>query len=523
MSDSKDSTITYTAVSSPFEGLSDIRSPGVDGPPLMPEDPYAYVVAAFQALPSPDYVLGPEYPPSPKFVPEPVYSEFMPEKDDILLAKEQPLPAAALPVTESDPEDDPKEDPVDYPADGGDEGDDKDESSDDDIDLEWDEEEDESSDDDKDDDIDIEGDEEEDEYLARADSTAVALPVVDHAPFAEETDLFETDESTATPPPHPTYRIIARILRWRAEREEFPEVDLPLRKRLCTAHTGTYELGKSSAAAAARLREPVRDDLYRFGTPRAIITDRDTHFCSDQFAKVMLKYGVTHRRATPYHPQTSRQVEVSNHGLKRILERTVGENRAFWPDKLDDALWAFRSRRQSTKTVLKSRQSDYSRDTAGGDQRVTGSRPQATSTVHTGTDCTEVMSESADCSSRTYSDLKGRQSPSTARDTWDDLVGAIQETAPTTVEGVNRRVTELSTTFDRETSMIYAMIEEKRDDQALQRARVNRLFRDRRYHAHTARLIEGEARASRTAWTQLMDTSDAAHYGVIALRTQVSA
>ncbi|GJU24635.1 reverse transcriptase domain-containing protein [Tanacetum coccineum] len=81
----------------------------------------------------------------------------------------------------------------------------------------------------------------------------------------------------------------------------------------------------------------------RFGAPRAIISDRGTYFSNDQFAKVMLKYGVTHRLSTAYHPQTSGQVEVSNRGLKRILERTVGENRASWSDKLDDALWAFRT------------------------------------------------------------------------------------------------------------------------------------------------------------------------------------
>ncbi|GJZ98848.1 reverse transcriptase domain-containing protein [Tanacetum coccineum] len=57
----------------------------------------------------------------------------------------------------------------------------------------------------------------------------------------------------------------------------------------------------------------------------------------------MQKYGVTHRLSTAYHPQTSGQVEVSNRGLKRILERTIGENRASWSDKLDDALWAFRT------------------------------------------------------------------------------------------------------------------------------------------------------------------------------------
>nr|GFB96187.1 reverse transcriptase domain-containing protein [Tanacetum cinerariifolium] len=52
---------------------------------------------------------------------------------------------------------------------------------------------------------------------------------------------------------------------------------------------------------------------------------------------------VTHRLSTAYHPQTSRQVEVTNRGLKRTLERTVGENRASWSDKLEDALWAFRT------------------------------------------------------------------------------------------------------------------------------------------------------------------------------------
>ncbi|GJS01611.1 reverse transcriptase domain-containing protein [Tanacetum coccineum] len=86
----------------------------------------------------------------------------------------------------------------------------------------------------------------------------------------------------------------------------------------------------------------LKTPFSRFGTPCTIISDRETHFCNDQFAKVMLKYGVTRRLSITYHPQTSGQVKVSNRGLKRILERTVGENRASWSDKLDDALWAFR-------------------------------------------------------------------------------------------------------------------------------------------------------------------------------------
>ncbi|GKF46426.1 hypothetical protein Tco_0136228 [Tanacetum coccineum] len=119
----------------------------------------------------------------------------MPPEDEILLAKEQPPPVADSPtadspgyILESDPEED--------PADGGDDGDDEDEPSDDDEDEE----------------VDIKSDNDnEEEHPAPVDSTTVALPAADHAPSAEETELFETDESAATPPPHPAYRVTARI------------------------------------------------------------------------------------------------------------------------------------------------------------------------------------------------------------------------------------------------------------------------------------------------------------------------
>nr|GEW08877.1 reverse transcriptase domain-containing protein [Tanacetum cinerariifolium] len=83
--------------------------------------------------------------------------------------------------------------------------------------------------------------------------------------------------------------------------------------------------------------------ISQFGTPKAIISDRGTHFWNDQFSRVMAKYGVSHHLSTAYHPQTSGQVKVTNRGLKCILERTVGENRALWSDKLEDASWAFRT------------------------------------------------------------------------------------------------------------------------------------------------------------------------------------
>nr|GEU39972.1 reverse transcriptase domain-containing protein [Tanacetum cinerariifolium] len=120
MSDSEHSTVTYKSISGD-DGSLDLGSPGVivyryDGLPMMPEDLYAYVEAAIQE-PPPSY-----------FVPEPVYPEFMPPEDDVLPAKEQPLPAAILPtadlpgyINESNPEEedneDPKEDTANYPAD----------------------------------------------------------------------------------------------------------------------------------------------------------------------------------------------------------------------------------------------------------------------------------------------------------------------------------------------------------------------------------------------------------------------
>ncbi|GKB97742.1 hypothetical protein Tco_0983879 [Tanacetum coccineum] len=140
MSDSEDSTVTYTEISSPYEDLSNVGSPGAEGP-------------IFQDPPSPDYVPGPEEPeqapPSPIYVPicpEPVYPEFLP-KDDGLPAEEQPLPVAASPTTKSPgyiPESDPEED------------------------MRMDDEE--ASDDDNDDDDDAK----EEEHLAPANPAAVA-------------------------------------------------------------------------------------------------------------------------------------------------------------------------------------------------------------------------------------------------------------------------------------------------------------------------------------------------------------
>ncbi|GKD57662.1 reverse transcriptase domain-containing protein [Tanacetum coccineum] len=80
-----------------------------------------------------------------------------------------------------------------------------------------------------------------------------------------------------------------------------------------------------------------------FGVPKALISDRGTHFCNSQLEKALLKYGVTYRISMAYHPQTNRQTEVTNRAIKRIFERSVGFNPKDWSKKLNDALWAFRT------------------------------------------------------------------------------------------------------------------------------------------------------------------------------------
>jgi transposase len=76
----------------------------------------------------------------------------------------------------------------------------------------------------------------------------------------------------------------------------------------------------------------------RFGTPCAIISDGGKHFYNQFFEQLMMKYGITQKVATPYHPQTSGQVEISNREINRILEKMVNSTRKDWSLRLNDAL-----------------------------------------------------------------------------------------------------------------------------------------------------------------------------------------
>nr|GEV84724.1 DNA helicase [Tanacetum cinerariifolium] len=302
MSSDSHATITYTSMSS-YEVIVN----GYYGMSMDPLDPYIQLVMEAppspeyipgpEAPPSPDYIPGPEAPPSPDYIPAPKYPEYLPPADDVLLAKEQPQPAA-----EDGDDEKSEEDSIEYPTSRGDDDadDDGDDLLEDDADYE---EEEESSD----------SEEEEEEHLA---PTVLAPALYSSVSASEETEPFEEGETAATPPPF-GYCIAARIsiqphilMPFRSESEverllaiptpplssvsptsyplppflmplpiftplptssfllplslpstsgseSIPEMDIPLRKRACfTTPTGGYEVGESSLVAAARQIRP---------------------------------------------------------------------------------------------------------------------------------------------------------------------------------------------------------------------------------------------------------------------------
>ncbi|XP_054811565.1 uncharacterized protein LOC129312818 [Prosopis cineraria] len=83
--------------------------------------------------------------------------------------------------------------------------------------------------------------------------------------------------------------------------------------------------------------------FYRFGIPRAIITDQGTYFCNKTISSLLQKYGVLHKVATPYHPQTNGLAECSNKEIKYILQKIVRPNRKDWSSRLEEALWVYRT------------------------------------------------------------------------------------------------------------------------------------------------------------------------------------
>nr|GEX51625.1 putative reverse transcriptase domain-containing protein [Tanacetum cinerariifolium] len=119
-------------------------------------------------------------------------------------------------------------------------------------------------------------------------------------------------------------------------------------------------------------------------------------------------------------------------------------------------------------------------------------------------------------------DAARQPGPTLEADIWDEIVKAMMEVAPTTLEGVDQRVTKLDTTVKQRTKEFQVRFEEAHDDWAFLRARVNTLFRDRPFHHNIVLLLDRETTYARGAWASFEDRSAAIEAHLRTLEAQVA-
>ncbi|GJR01991.1 hypothetical protein Tco_0524975, partial [Tanacetum coccineum] len=444
------------------EELSDGGSPrviiyGYDGLPMQPVAlPSPDYVPGPEHPPSPDYVPGPEFPPSPvevPYVPEPEYPEYLVPSDAKAPLEDQPLPADASPtalspgyVTDSDPDEDPKEDPEEdhagYPADGGDDDDDPSDDDDDDDDTD---DEDEKSFEDED-------DYEEEEHLALADSSVVL--VVDPVPSTGDTEVFETDESAPTPR-SPQIRIPFAQTRLRRARKTV---------RLEPPMSPSMEARIAEYAATPALPSPPPSPLSPWSPP---------------LSQIPLPPLPPPPSSLHLPPPVPTSLPLPSSPLPLLLVSL------FIPPPVD--YW---------KDIPEAKLPPHKRLC-----------PTAPTSRFIGTMDAEIRRQRAE------------EVGYGIKDVWEDPTEAVEEVAPTTLKGVNARVTELVAVQEQDTQDIYAVIEDGQDRQTQLFQRVNGLVEDGQFHYKTARLLDREAHVSREAWAHSVGLSSAVHYKVQAYMT----
>ncbi|GJW47326.1 hypothetical protein Tco_0078972 [Tanacetum coccineum] len=474
MSDSEDSTITYTEVSCPFEDLSDIGSPrviihGYDGLPMMSEDAYAYVEAAMQE------------PPSQDFVSEPAYLEFIPPEDDVFLAEEHPLPAVASPtadspgyISESDPEEDPKEDdedpqedPADYPTDRDNEEEEEESFGDDADDEEEDKDEDE---------------EEDEEHLASADSvppptyrSTARMSIRDQTPIPFPSEA-EGDRLLAisTPPPYPLTSYLSPL-------PQIPSSPLPVSSPLPMSPpllpiSPTHPLGYRAAVIRFRAESP--STSHPLPLPLPIVLPYTRASMAMMRATTPSTYILAPRSETPpsgtppllpiplptsspplFLPSTDCRVDV--------LEVTLPPQKRLCI-ALDPRYEVGECSSAPTARPTRGFRADYG---------------------FVGTLDAEIRRD------------PNREIGYGITDIWVDPDEITKELPATDVAELGQRMTDFVTTVRQYTNKIYGRLDDAQDDRLLMSGQLNLLRRDRRSHARTTILMKGEARASREAWT----------------------
>nr|GEZ59966.1 hypothetical protein [Tanacetum cinerariifolium] len=383
---------------------------------------------------------------SPKYVPE---SDFEAHQED-------------------DDDKDPEEDPIDYLADGGDDGDDEDESSEDDKDI-------------KDDDMDVEADEEEEEeHPAPADSVVVASTDADQAPSAEETEPFETDESAATPPPYPAYRMTARI-------------SIP-------APVPVPTWSDSEVVRLLVMSSPLASPLSPWSSPPPRIP----------FPPLPLILSPPSPVLSPAPPPSP----IRSLGYRAAMIRLRDEAASTSSPPLQPPS-ASRKEDRPEVTLPPRKKLGIALGPGyevGESSSAAATRPAGGLRADYGFVATmdrEIMCDSE------------REVGYGITDSWDEIVETLQREPVSTDTELGGYIREFETRVRQDTDEIYMRLDDEQTERQLLAGRLNMLFRDRRAHAYTRHLMETEARMSREAWVRSTDASDLVRGEVMSLRTIV--
>ncbi|GJY87769.1 hypothetical protein Tco_0502397 [Tanacetum coccineum] len=376
----------------------------------------------------------------------------------MIIAEDQPYVDYASPtalsswyIVDSNQGEDPEEDP----ADEGDNSDD-DESSDDDDD------DDDSSDDDKEE----EEEDKEEEHTAPADSSAIH--VVDLVPLAEDTEVFESNESAPTPVPSPRRHTARMSVR--------PQTPIPLPSEVEVERLLALPIPPPSPLTP--LPSPLPSPLPQIPSPPLPVSSPPlplppSTVDSPTYAEAPLGYraaGIRMRASSPPVPTPSPLPSPPLQPLPAPLSipppvdhREDIPEAKFPPHKrlcLTTPTPRFEVGESSTAAPTRGRRSDY----------------RFISTMNA-----EIRRQRAE---RVGYGI---------RDVWVDPTEAVDVVAPTTLEGVNARVTELDAVQELDSQDVHAVIEDAQDRQTQLSQRVDVLGEDRLFHYETARLLDQEA------------------------------
>ncbi|GJS51720.1 hypothetical protein Tco_0625082, partial [Tanacetum coccineum] len=448
------------------------------------------------ALPSPDYIPGPEEPQTPPvpqdederepmfiqlhdpdYVPEPIYPEYIPLEDEhVFSVEEQPLPPVDSPtaespgyVAESDPEeyeDDETEDGlVDYPMDGGEDGDDDDgDSSRDDADDE-------------------DEDEEEEEHLASADSVVVV-------PTVEPVSPPEGTEPVIPPPSTDITTTGARItVRLQASISLPPEAKVETLLAMPTPSSSPL-ISLSPPSAGERLARCTTPSAH--SSPGCSTQIQTLKIASTQALVDVVTAALPSPPLPPLPPSLYRPPPVDRR------------------DDIHESEWT--PRRRSCLFTL-------------GSRYEVGESSTARPTRGRGIDYGFVSTMDAKARRQGISEVGYG-----IRDTWIDPAEAVPEITPMTLGEVNTRVTKLVELHERDTQDLFALLEDAQDSRtrisqrvAMDSQRVDLLMKDMMAHQETVLIVEEEAYTSREAWAHSVGLSQAVHYELQTHHEQVYA